>query len=336
MDPTLPPTEVLWLTGGKVERHPATAGAIEALLARDDGVLWMDIADCDDATAELLTEAFGFHPLAVRDCRARSPIPLGRGYDDHVFFVLHSVGAGEGGRARPIELDYFAGLRYVVTVHGPVEAGVAETCALDETNAVRQRIESGKFAPRTSPELVHAIVSAVARRQEEFVSRLAGRIADLERHVLAGEAGDIEATLEELFRVRHELLTVRTLAAACRESYARMAALARFLPPEARALLEDLVDQFDRVRRVCDGQKEFLQGIVDFYQSRATTKINIAMERLALISAVILPITAIAGIYGMNIIVGEKTDLVHLAGVLAAMGVVAALMLGWAKRQGWW
>jgi Mg2+ and Co2+ transporter CorA len=63
---------------------------------------------------------------------------------------------------------------------------------------------------------------------------------------------------------------------------------------------------------------------------------NIAMERLALIAAVILPVSAISGIYGMNLIVRGETEVWHLALVVAAMITVAGLMLRWAKRQGWW
>jgi Mg2+ and Co2+ transporter CorA len=207
---------------------------------------------------------------------------------------------------------------------------------LSETRAAARRIESGRFLPRTPAELSHAIVSGLAAHQEAFVGKVAEKVAALERHVLAPGHANPERSLEEMFRARHELLTVRTMAAACREVYARMIGIARFLPPEAMPFIEDLVDQFERVRALCDGEKEFLQGVVDFYQSRTTTKINIAMERLALISAVVLPITAVTGIYGMNIIVNQRTQPLEVGIVLGTVAVIAIAMLSWAKRRGWW
>jgi magnesium transporter len=63
---------------------------------------------------------------------------------------------------------------------------------------------------------------------------------------------------------------------------------------------------------------------------------NIAMERLALMSAVLLPLTLVAGIYGMNIIVNDRTQTFELGMVLLSMGFVAAVTLWWARRQGWW
>jgi Mg2+ and Co2+ transporter CorA len=63
---------------------------------------------------------------------------------------------------------------------------------------------------------------------------------------------------------------------------------------------------------------------------------NVAMERLALIAAVLLPVTAISSIYGMNVIVNDRTDFLHAAGVIGLMGTIVFLMLRWARRQGWW
>jgi Mg2+ and Co2+ transporter CorA len=76
--------------------------------------------------------------------------------------------------------------------------------------------------------------------------------------------------------------------------------------------------------------------VIDFYRARAETKMTIAAERLAVIAVVTLPITALSSIYGMNIIVNGSTHVVQLLVVLAAMAVMSATLLTWAKRQGWW
>jgi Mg2+ and Co2+ transporter CorA len=100
--------------------------------------------------------------------------------------------------------------------------------------------------------------------------------------------------------------------------------------------VDDLVDQFERVRSLCDGEKEFLHGALDIYQSRTDTKMNYAMERLAVLAVVTLPITALASVYGMNVIVNDHTDFPHLAVVLLVMVTISATLLRWARRQGWW
>ncbi|HSK95644.1 MAG TPA: CorA family divalent cation transporter, partial [Euzebyales bacterium] len=158
----------------------------------------------------------------------------------------------------------------------------------------------------------------------------------LEQQVTAGHLGDPEQFLEDLFRARHGLLAVRTMAAASMEIYGRMTALRRFVPSQDQALVEDLVDQFGRIHRLADGEKDYLQGVIEFYRARTETKMTIAAERLAVIAVVTLPITALASIYGMNLIVRGRTDLVHLAIVLLVMAAVSGMLLRWAKRHGWW
>jgi len=161
-------------------------------------------------------------------------------------------------------------------------------------------------------------------------------VSALELRVRQDPGRKPEATLEELFSLRHRLLTVRTMAAQGREAYARMAKLHRLLPPDSGPLVEDLVDQFERVQGLCDGEKEFLHGALDIYQSRTETKMNYAMERLAVLAVVTLPITALASVYGMNIIVNYHTDFAHLTVVVLVMVAMSALLLRWAHRQGWW
>ena len=126
------------------------------------------------------------------------------------------------------------------------------------------------------------------------------------------------------------------MAGQAREVYGRMATLTRFVPPEGQPLVADLVDQFTRVRGMADGEKEFLHGVIEFYQTRTDTKMTIAAERLAVIAAVTLPITALSSVYGMNLIVNGRTDFWHLAAVLAVMAAISATLLRWARRQGWW
>jgi magnesium transporter len=317
-----------------VEHRPVEE--LEALLERKDGLVWVDIPECDEQATRVLLEVFGFHPLAVRDCVERNVVPKIHPYADHVLVVLHASERGKGGHVHLLELDQFIGPTYLVTVHGPVNPAAPADAAVRETQAALRRIETGRLHPRSSLELSYAIVSAVARHQEAFVAALAREAGLLEQRVIGGDIGDPEQFLEEMFRARHELLVVRTMAGQTREVYGRMATMSRFVPPEGKPLVADLVDQFERVRGMADGEKEFLHGVIEFYQTRTDTKMTIAAERLAVIAAVTLPITALSSIYGMNVIVNNRTHHLQLAVVLAVMAAMSAALLRWTKRQGWW
>jgi Mg2+ and Co2+ transporter CorA len=167
-----------------------------------------------------------------------------------------------------------------------------------------------------------------------LLATLTEEVWGLERQVTAGEGRDPEQFLEELFAVRHGLLAVRTMAALSREVYGRMSTLDAWAG--GRALLLDLEDQFRRIGAIAEGQREYLQGVIEFYQARTNTKMTIAAERLAVIAAVTLPVTALSSIVGMNVIVNQSTHVGQLVVLLVVMGLMSALVLFWARRKGWW
>ncbi|HSK89861.1 MAG TPA: magnesium transporter CorA family protein [Euzebyales bacterium] len=326
--------DVCHLHDGVVEAHPSDA--LSDLLAREEGIVWVDIPECDPVAAQVLTDVFGFHPLAVRGCVERNRVPKVHAYADHVFVVLHGPERGRSGHIHYVELDLFIGPNYVVTVHGPVNPAVERAVMLRETRSVRDRMEAGRLRPKGPFELSYAIVSTVARNMEQLIEELTVDAWRLEQQVTGGKADGSEQFLDELFQTRHGLLAVRTMAALSREIHARIAHVARFLPPHDRPFVDDLVDQFERVRGIAEGQKDYVEGVIEYYRARTDTKMMIAAERLAVIAVVTLPITALASVYGMNVIVNDGTDFAHLAGVLLVMAAMSATLLRWAKRQGWW
>jgi magnesium transporter len=329
-----PPMDVRLITENGIENR--TPAELPDLVRRGDGVVWVDVPGCDPATGQLLVEVFGFHPMAIRDCVQRNRVPRLHAYRDHSFLILHAPERGAAGHIHYVELDQFIGERYLVTVHGPVNPAVAEKAAQRETSAVLRRIELGKYRPISGYDLSYSIVSALTIHQESFIEVLTEDVWALEQRVTGGHMGNAEQFLEEMFQARHGLLTVRTMSALSAEVYGRMATLARGVPEAAQPLIADLVDQFERVQRIADGEKDYLQGVIEFYQTRTETKMTIAAERLAVIAALTLPITALSSVLGMNLIVNSRTHYGLLATTLGIMGAMSALLLVWAKRQGWW
>jgi magnesium transporter len=327
--------DVWFVSASGAEQHDAAG--LAALLARDDGFTWVDVPEFDDTAHDLLKGTFGFHELTLRSCRERNHVPATHAYPDYLFLVLLAPETGSMGHVHLLELDQFVGRRFLVTVHGPINPAVPVERALVETRGALHRIEEGRLRPATPMDLSYAIVSAVARRQYAAVGDVAEKVAGLERRVMVDDFRHPETLLEEMFLVRHELLTVRTMAAQCHDIYGRVTALTgRAVSPESRPLLADLGDQFDRVRSLSDGEKEFLFGVIDLYQTRVATRMTIAVERLAVLAAITLPVTAIASVYGMNVIVNERTHVVQLVLVLVLMVTVSGTLLRWTKRQGWW
>jgi Mg2+ and Co2+ transporter CorA len=305
------------------------------LFGRDDGFFWIDVPAWDDA-AEAVLQGLGCHPMVIDGCRRRNYVPTLHGYADHAFVTTQSPFLGVAGHVHLLELDQIVAHDYLVTVHGPINPEVATEHALVETDGVRERIEAGRFRPRTPADLSYAVTSAVARRQSAVVREVAGRLPGLEREVMDSRLRDPEVLLETLFLSRHELITTRTMAAQCHDIWIRMSEIDRLADDPQGAHARDLAAQFDRVRSIADGEAQFLFGVIELYQTKVHTKMTVAMERLAVIAAITLPITAIASIYGMNVIVNAHTHWVELGLLLALMLAISLTLLRWARRQGWW
>ena len=325
-------------SAGEGEAVLSTHGveALPQLLARGDGITWVDIPSWDEEAERVLGEVFGFHPLAIRDCRERNQVPKVHVYPDHVFLVLHAPHAGAAGHVHYIELDQFIGSNYVVTTHGPVNPAVPADAMTVETRSLIHRLESGRLRPTAGYELSHGLVSSLTGRLRAFIATLTQAVWTLEQRVTSGHLGDAEAFLEEMFQARHGLLVVETMSSLSREVYARMVKIEAFGGGVGADLVEDNVDQFARLRAMAHGQKEYLVGTIEFYQARTNTKMTIAAERLAVIAAVTLPITALSSIYGMNVIVNDETHYGQLAVLLGIMLAMSIALLVWSRRKGWW
>jgi Mg2+ and Co2+ transporter CorA len=309
-------------------------GDIEALLAGPD-LFWIDVRYWDAETADFLAKRLHLHPRTVHDCAVRNAVPKVHATAEQTFVVLHAPERGERGHVHHIELDQVVGPNWVLTVHGPMNPAVTLDAAYVETGTIARRLDRGRLHPTRACELSGALVAELIVRLRDHLVELTQEVWNLERQVTAGHVGDPEQFLEELFAVRHGLLAIGTMAALSREVYGRMARLSVFGDAGA-AQLRDLEDQFHRLSVMADTQREYLQGVIEFYQTRTGTKMTIAAERLAVIAAVTLPITALSSILGMNVIVNEATRVGLLTLVLAVMLVMSGILLVWTKRKGWW
>jgi magnesium transporter len=323
--------DVRLITADGVSRH--RPDDIEALLD-GPGLTWIDVKYWDVEVADFLGKRLHLHPLALRDCAHRNAVPKVHTYVDHTFVVLHAPERGAHGHVHYVELDQLIGRNWVLTVHGPMNDAVPLDAAYVETDAVARRLDRGKLRPARGCELSAALVDALAARMRDYLTTLTNEVWALEKQVTGGHLGDPETFQEELFAVRHGLLAVHTMAATSHEVYGRMDRLCVF--PVGAHRLGDLEDQFRRVAAMADSQREYLQGVIEFYQTRTGTKMAIAAERLAVIAAVTLPITALSSVLGMNVIVNDATRVAQLVWLLAVMLVMSLVLLVWCRRKGWW
>jgi Mg2+ and Co2+ transporter CorA len=278
------------------------------------------------------------------------------GYGDHVFVILHTPERGKRGHVHYIELDQFIGLNYLVTVHGPVNPEVDPGVSLRETRAVLDRMQAGRLRPATPFDLSHAIVSTMTREQEDFVEELTKDVWQLEQRVTSGKVGDPEEFLNELFRARHGLLTVRTMGAQGAAIYRSMMTFAD-MSSNGKRLVADTASQYERVRDLADGETEYLHGVIEFYQTVLAVKSTLVgqaqnekvqrlteasytqneeIKKISAWAAIFFAPTLIGTVYGMNF--DHMPELHWVIGYPLALSAMALFAIGLYvlfKRRKW-
>jgi magnesium transporter len=340
--------DVRLVCGSGVKHHDLED--VPALLERDDGVVWVDIPVCDPPAAEFLSEVFGFHPVAVRDCVQRNHISKVHVYSDHVFVVLHAPEVGKRGHVHYVELDQFVGKNYLVTVHGPLNPAVRSGVAAIDTDSVLNRVDHLQEDIPTPFALSHMIVSALIRRELDLVARLAQESGRLEQQVtLSEERDNPEEFLSQLFQAWYTLLAVRTMATHSAASFDRLARLVTFDPDRVPKMLADIADQFLMVQTMADGQREFLHGVIEFYQTLISTHMTLATEQTAetgirqnddmrkisaWVAIVAVP-AAVTGFFGQNVPYPGFNSVYGFLASSAAIILLAFLLFVIFKRKRW-
>jgi Mg2+ and Co2+ transporter CorA len=326
---------VLWVTPSGTQRR--SVSEIEELRTSTDGFLWLDIAEPDESVADLLADRFHLHARAIAALLERNHVSRVHTSGDELFLALHKPLPGKSGHVHYLELDLYVTPTFLITVHGPRNPVVPLEAMLTETTAVADRLLSGRATPRGPVSLQAQIVSSLTREEETMLNDLARDVGQLEQRVMfQGDTQNPQQFLTELFTLRHALLTIHTMSSQSSEIYTRAEHLLPAWSKEDHKVLQDVRDQYQRLSRISSSQLQFLQGVTEYYRARTDTKMTIAAERLAVIAAVTLPVTAISSIVGMNVIVNDSTHWEWLIALLAMMAALSGVLLVWAKRQGWW
>jgi magnesium transporter len=308
---------------------------LSGALTREDGFVWVDLPVGDPDTERVLSDVFDVHPRAVGDCLERNSLPK-----VHVYPSTCSWCCTPRRRAAADTCTSWSSTRSSAAATSSPST-VRSTrpwtpaAALRETEQVAARLDAGRLRSASPYALSTSIVSALTSRLRDHLAERTTDVWRFEQQVTAGLLGDAEQFLDGMFRVRHGLLVVRTMASLSHEVYGRMHALDVY-GEEGRPLLDNSMDQFERLATMARSQVEYLQGVIEFYQTRTNTKMTIAAERLAVIASITLLITALSSVMGMNVIVNSASDPVFITILISIMATMSALLLMWSKRRGWW
>jgi magnesium transporter len=311
--------------------EPATGDA--ALENRPQGgVTWIDVVGLSDATnLRHLGERLGLHALALEDVFNTWQRPKLESFDDHLFVVMRLLRFGSTLESEQISM--FIGRDWVVTIQETDRA---------ELEPVRERIRSGKGRIRRlgADYLAYAILDALIDNYFPLLERYGDRLESLETMLVERPE---PAVLSQLHELKKDLLQLRRAAWPQREV---VNALARseeaLIGPETRIFLRDGYDHAVQILDIVETYRDIANGLTDLYLTSVSNRTNEVMRVLTVMASIFIPLTFIAGVYGMNFDpTAGPLNMPELGwnwgypSALAAMAAVAAGLLFFFKRKGW-
>jgi magnesium transporter len=327
---------MLCTEGYRAERRldPAAVGAV---LADEQDLLWLDL---EAPTAEELRrvgEEFGFHELALEDAARPHQRPKIDRYDGFYFLTFYDFDYDEAtARLDAHELDIFLGKAYLVTVHEEPIAEIAEVA--DRLARNLAAIERGVGT------LLYSLLDTIVDHYFPVVERLGAAIEDLERRIITTrDPRGREALQEEIFALRRQLLDLRRVLVPERDVLTAL--VRRDLPvvsKRAATYFQDVQDHVLRAADAVDVYRDLVSGALESYHAANSNGLNQTMRILTATSIILMSVTLIAGIYGMNFNpdaspfnMPELNARYGYAGALLAMAVIAGVLAWLFRREGY-
>lgn len=284
---------------------------------------WVDFDQpTEEETAEL-DKTFHFHPLAIEDCVVKLQRPKMDYYEDYSFFVTHSLNHINEDKQ---EINFFIGSNYIVSYHHELSR---------EMNDVWERLSLSKKISKWDPYLVmYHIIDKIVDNYFPIVYQLEDRLSLIEDNP---NDETMEELLEKLFDIRHHLLQIRYTVIPMRDLIYRVINSHRLKGVKERyEYFADIHDHLLKLTEMIDGNRELTNDIRDSYLSINSHQTNRVMRVLTVITTIFMPLTFIAGIYGMNF--ENMPELSWKYGyfeTLLLMFIIALGMFWWFKKKGW-
>ncbi|HUW03173.1 MAG TPA: magnesium/cobalt transporter CorA [Acidimicrobiales bacterium] len=287
---------------------------------RGDGWVWLDVLDPTDDDIDRLCREFDLDRLTRADLGDEAQFPKVDDLDSHIVVVTHGL-ANDDTQVRTVEIDLVLGPNWLLTVHDE------PLLAVDH---VFERSCHRRFELEGPDHLMARIIEFSGERFLPLLDGLDQRILDLEDQAIEGDP----TILADVQVLRREVSTLRRVLGPQRSALL-MAARLDELGPRAQRELSDALDHHTRLIESLDAAHGLLATVLDTYRAAAAEQMNEVMKVLTVFSAIVLPLSLIAGIYGMNF--ANMPELENPAAyfiVLAAMAVVALGLYLYFVRRG--
>jgi magnesium transporter len=302
---------------------------VPRLLAEEGVTVWIDAWGADVESAERLArDVFHYHPLMIEDCFTEREHPKIDGFSDHLFLITHGLGARSTvEKIEVIELDVFLGKNYLFTYHEHPSRSISAAMELVERN-------HGGPLRRGPAALLYTILERQVDSITPFLESIDEQIEELGDCMIEHPA---RRDLARLLAIQRATLHMRRWAFRQREVMLRLSRNEFQVVPQKEAILfRDVYDHLHLFTDQLENQREMIATLQQTYLSVINLRLGEVMKFLTIFTAVLMPLTVITGIYGMNFVHMPELKLPWAyPALLGVMGATALAILWSFRRKGW-
>ncbi|MCJ0940155.1 magnesium/cobalt transporter CorA [Mammaliicoccus sciuri] len=285
--------------------------------------IWVDLNEPTKEESEILVDYFNFHPLSVEDATQVQQRPKFKQYDDYQFIVFHALDLKT---LESEEVDIFIGEDFIVTFHRE---------RYEEIDTIKRKLFNETIEINEPKDILLHILDDIVDNYFPFIYDIEDNVFNFEdRHNL-----DIttKTLIDDTFDLREELLIIKRTVQPMKDLVYRMReGKVLHLNEQQFLFITHINDHLMKQMEMVDSSREMTSDIRDNYISLNSFKMNNIMKILTIYSVVFMPLTLIAGIYGMNFT--NMPELEWHDGyyiVLVIMAVIAIIMLIVFKKKRW-
>lgn len=297
--------------------------SLEALHASNIAWFWVDFFKPNEEEMKHLSDFFHFHPLAIEDCldelNQRPKIDY---YEKYRFIIIHALRQRD---LRPIELDLFVGDKWLVSFHKE---------EIKELTEVWECFLSDNSLQKSPFFLVHKLIDKIVDEYFPPVYELENKLNAIEDNT---KNESIAELIDQLFDLRSDLSKFRRTILPMRDLLYRMINSERLsYLKEQHLYFNDVYDHLLKLTELLETYREFSSDIRDNYLSVNSNNMNSTMMTLTVITTIFMPLTFIAGVYGMNFKYMPELEW-HYGYflVLMVMMIIASMMFRFFVKKGW-
>jgi magnesium transporter len=291
------------------------------------GLRWINLVRSTRVEMAWLHEHFDFHSLDYEDVASRNQRPKVDVYDDYLFVVLHFPHYDKAiGRLNALELDVFIGPDFVITIpNRPLRTIDYLFSRVESRDDERERHFS-----RGPGYLLYRIVDECVDASFPMLRKIGNKLENLEEDIFEGRSKEI---VREISNAKQEIINFRKIVRPQRTALKDLNAARRYLVEDQELYFDDINDASERVWDTLENFKEVAEALEGSNESVLTHAQSDSLKVLTAITVIVLPLTLIASVFGMNVKVPGEAQSHAFWILMGVMLTILAGMIWWFRRN---